>query len=55
MQVLSYSTNLFMLAITEINTNMYLYAVNKHACPTNVTLQSVYEIQSSDLFTITIP
>ena len=33
---------------------MYEYTVNKHACPTNVTLQSVYEIQSSDLFTITI-
>ena len=29
------------ITITEINTNMYEYAVNKHACPTDVTLQSV--------------
>ena len=41
--------------MTEINTNMYEYMVNKHACPTDVILQSVYEVQSSDLFTITIP
>ena len=45
----------FNITITEINTNVYEYAVNKHACPTDVTLQSVYEVQSSDLFTITIP
>ena len=56
MQVLSYSANLFMLTtITEINTNMYEYVVNKHACQTDVTLQAVYKIQSSELFTITIP
>ena len=41
--------------ITEINTKMYEYAVNKHACPADVTLNSVYKVQSSDLFTITIP
>ena len=41
--------------LTEINTNMCEYTVNKHACPTDVTLQSVYEMQSTDLFTITIP
>ena len=29
------------IAITEINTNIYEYAENKHACPTDVTLQSV--------------
>ena len=47
----------FYITITGINTNMYEYAANKHArrCPTDVTLQSVYEDQSSDLFTITIP
>ena len=39
----------------EIKTNMHGYAVNKHACPTDVKLQSVYEIQSRNLFTITIP
>ena len=27
--------------ITEINTNMYEHAVNKHACSTDVTLQSI--------------
>ena len=31
---------------------MYKCMVNKHACPTDATLQSVYEVQSSDLFTI---
>ena len=33
--------------MTEVNTNynMYEYAENKHACPTDVTLQSVYEVQ----------
>ena len=36
-------------------TNMYEYVVNKHSCPTDSTLQSVYEVQSSDLFTIMIP
>ena len=34
---------------------MYEYMVSKHACPTDVTLHSVYEVQSSDLFIITIP
>ena len=34
---------------------MYEYAVNKYACPIDVTLQSVYEVQSNDLLTITIP
>ena len=34
---------------------MYEYVVNKHACPTDVTLQSVYEVQSNGFFTITIP
>ena len=34
---------------------MYEYMVSKHACSTDVTLQSVYEVESSDLFTITIP
>ena len=31
----------FHITITEININMYEYVVNKHECPTNVTLQSV--------------
>ena len=34
---------------------MYKYTVNKHAYPTDVTLQSVYEVYSSDLLTITFP
>ena len=35
---------------------MYEYVVNKHACPTDVTLQSVAVWHpKSDLFTITIP
>ena len=38
---------------------MYECMVNKCACPTDVTLlynmYNYYEIQSSDLFTITIP
>ena len=34
---------------------MYEYTVNKHTGSTDVTLQSVYEVQSSDMFTITIP
>ena len=28
---------------------MYEYAVNKHACPTDVTLQSVYESKSNQV------
>ena len=35
----------FYIAIVEINTNMYEYMVNKHAFPTDVILQSVYEVQ----------
>ena len=35
---------------------MYEYAVNKHACPTDITLQSVvYQVQLSNLSTITAP
>ena len=29
------------VTITEINTNMYENAVNKHACPTDATLHSI--------------
>ena len=61
MQGLSYSystsTNLLYVTITEINTNMHMYeyAINKHAYPPDVTLQSIYyEIQSNNLFAITI-
>ena len=55
--MLSYSASLLVIiiVITEVNTNMYEYVISRYACLTDVTLQSVCEVQSGDLFTVTIP
>ena len=37
-----------------INTNVYEYAVNKHACPTDVTLQSVAMYMKIDKVTCSL-
>ena len=35
------TVQIFHITITEINSNIYVYAANKHACPIDVALQSV--------------